>query len=96
MEEDRNCRSDPGVHKTSELGQLPLRMAMLSVPNVIQCADSEILVIGDDGASPVEGYKNIRRDEYYELIRIKVTAWWSETQKRLYKTEHLFYIELDK
>ena len=48
---------------------------MLSVPNVIQCADSEILVIGDEGARPVEGYKNIRRDEYYELIRIKVTTW---------------------
>ncbi len=27
MEEDRNFRGDPGVHKAQELGQLPFRMA---------------------------------------------------------------------
>ena len=65
---------------------------MLTVPNRIDCADAELLVIGREDARPIEGIRNIRRDEYYDELKRRVTEWYREMQKRVYKTEHLGYI----
>ncbi len=62
---------------------------MLSVPNLIDCADAELMVIGHDGAPPLKGMKNLRHDEYYEIVSRKVTAWVRQMQKEVYKTEYL-------
>ncbi len=62
---------------------------MLSVPNLIDCADAELMVIGRDGAPPLKGLKNLRHDEYYEIVSQKVTSWVRQMQKEVYKTEYL-------
>ena len=69
---------------------------MLTIPNRIDCADVELVIYGKYGDKPIEGIKNLRRDEYYELLKKKVTAWVREMQRQVYKTEHLFYIEVSK
>ena len=69
---------------------------MLTVPNLIDCADAELLVIGRDGAKPIRGMKNLRHDEYYDELKRIVTKWVRDMQKQVYKTEHLFYIPLNE
>ena len=69
---------------------------MLTVPNRIDCADAELLVIGREDARPIEGIRNIRRDEYYDELKRRVTEWFTEIRKRIYKTEHLCYITVKK
>ena len=68
---------------------------MLSVPNLIDCADGELLVIGEYGERPIEGIRNIRRKEYFEEVKKRLTVWLREMQKQVYKTKHLFYIRVN-
>ena len=65
---------------------------MLSVPNRIDCADAEMIVISSDGAGPIEGMKNLRRRRYYEELKKEITEWYRDIERILYKTEHLGYI----
>lgn len=67
---------------------------MLSVPNRIDCADVEMIVISSDGAGPIEGMKNLRRRRYYEELKRELEEWYREMERKLYKTEHLGYIRI--
>lgn len=67
---------------------------MLSVPNRIDCADAEMIVISSDGAGPIEGMKNLRRRRYYEELKREIMEWYRDIEKKLFKTEHLGYIRV--
>lgn len=51
---------------------------MLSVPNRIDCANAELLVVRRDGTGPIRYVKNIRRKEYFEELENMVDAWCRE------------------
>ena len=54
---------------------------MLSVPNVISCADAELLILGADGTKPLRGMKNVRHDAYYEELEKMIAEWRRELRR---------------
>lgn len=42
---------------------------MLEVPNIIDCGDYEVKVIGERGEEPLEGHRNLMPEAYYAITR---------------------------